>query len=254
MKQPPIDRNPIATTTSLPKQSKPAQPQKGSKYVSKEYENKKGIVQINTTASHKKSTAYKIKSDEPEHIKTFTKRRQCPRAAMQIALLFWIIFGVFYWANYYASIGMVIREKKEYLEEEKDELWHIGYHYSAKDELTLNKTKRTALAASSSKSSLKYADVSKEEGTSQTEEKKKENSERSSQSLSSFEASSTMDTEQSSRAALICVIMLNGFKGFVLSLWIILWRSYCVYLAVDIMQHSCDKSKSLSKRERRNVV
>merc|ERR1712228_205631 len=228
-KKSPIGRNPVTTTTSLPKQRKSVQSQMGSKYVSKEYENAKGIDKKDMTASQKKSiTGYQLKSDEPQNIRAFRKRRQCPRAVMQIELLFWIIVGVLYWANQeavkvsattkisdiiiaankeYGPIEMVIKEKDEYLEDEEYEIWHIGYHYSTKDELNLNKVMKIALDASSITSSLKYSSLSKKDETGQTKEKKKENSERISQSFG-FELSSTMDAEQSSRAALICVIMI----------------------------------------------
>merc|ERR1712228_457503 len=228
-KKSPIGRNPVTTTTSLPKQRMSVQSQMGSKYVSKEYENAKGIDKKDMTASQKKSiTGYQVKSDEPQNIRAFRKRRQCPRAVMQIELLFWIIVGVLYWANQeavkvsattkisdiiiaankeYGPIEMVIKEKDEYLEDEEYKIWHIGYHYSTKDELNLNKVMKIALDASSITSSLKYSSLSKKDETGQTKEKKKENSERISQSFG-FELSSTMDAEQSSRAALICVIMI----------------------------------------------
>jgi len=231
----------------------------GSKHVSKDRENQIGIDAKDMTASHKMDSFISITgyhnidesgmskiSPAPSNIGVFRKRRQCPRA-MQIALLFWFILGVFYWANQEAadalaatemsdilrhqmasteilvlrpqfavigaeeeheSIEMAIREKDEYLKEEEDKVWHIGYHYSAKDELSLNKDIKTASIALLPNSSLRYAVLSNKEETGQVDKKKKENSERMYQSYH-FEVSSTMSTKQSSRAALICVIMIG---------------------------------------------
>merc|ERR1711997_246376 len=152
----------------------------------------------------------------------------------------------------YGPIEMVIREKDEYLEDEEYEIWHIGHHYLTKDELNLNKAMKIALDASSKKDEAR-----------QTKEKKKENSERISQSFG-FELSSTMDAEQSSRAALICVIMLDIFKGFVLSLWLFLWRYYWLYFGTIRMYRTTNQeaenslfyfeAPDWSRKERRNAV